>query len=137
MLREIVLYVNVLYPKYQHLEHRIIQPCVIKSALCYQWLHKKYFRKNLDLQEIIYCNDYNMGKIGPSDLTFVRRSKVMQNHAIFHDAFGRFYNDYYDRHGRLRGYCYTFNCRIKFLKKSPLFGHLTGIVYWLFNEGVC
>ena len=86
MLREIVLYVNMLYPRYKHLEDRIIQPCVVKSALCYQFLYKKYFRRNLDVQEIIYCNDYNMGKIGPSDLTFEARSKVMQNHGIFHDA---------------------------------------------------
>jgi len=133
MLREIVLYVNMLYSKYNHLEDRIIKPCMIKSALCYQFLYKKYFRKNLDLQEIIYCNDLNMGKIGPSDLTFETRSKVMQNHAIFHDAFGRFYN----RYGKGRGYCYTFNCESRFLKKSPIFGHITGIVYWLFNEGVC
>ena len=133
MLREIVLYVNMLYPKYKHLEDRIIQPCVVKSALCYQFLYKKYFRKNLDIQEIICCNDYNMGKIGPSDLTFETRSKVIQNHGIFHDAFGRFYIRY--RKGR--GYCYTFNCGNNFLKKSPMFGHITGILYWLFNDGVC
>ena len=35
-----------------------------------------------------------MGKIGPGDNSFETRSKVMQNHAIFHDAFGRFYNRY-------------------------------------------
>lgn len=35
MLREIVLYVNMNYPNYKHLEDRIIQPCVVKSALCY------------------------------------------------------------------------------------------------------
>lgn len=74
-----------------------------------------------------------MGEIGPADLTFELRSKVMQNHAIFHDAFGRFYNRYL----KGRGYCYTFNCGNRFLKKSPLFGHITGIMYWLFNEGVC
>ena len=73
MLREIVLYVNMLYPKYKHLEDRIIKPCVVKSALCYQFLCKKYFKKYFDVQEIIYFNDYNMGKIGPSDLTFETR----------------------------------------------------------------
>ena len=56
-----------------------------------------------------------------------------ENHVIFYDAFGRFYN----RYRRGRGYCYVFNCGNRFLKKSPLFGHIAGIVYWLFNEGVC
>lgn len=57
-------------------------------------LYKKYRLKNLDVQEIIYMYDCNMGKIGPEDISFERRSKVMQNRAIFHDAFGRFYKRY-------------------------------------------
>ena len=40
MLREIVLYINMLYPKYKHLEDSVIEPCVIKSALRYQFCIK-------------------------------------------------------------------------------------------------
>ena len=94
MAREIVLYINNFYPKYKHLEDSLMESCLIKSALCYQWLYKKYFGQGIDLQEIIYMQDYNMRKVGPSDLTFETKAKVMINHEICHDGFGRFYNRY-------------------------------------------
>ena len=51
---------------YSHLADSVLEPSLIKSALVYQYLFKKYFRSNTNIQESIYSHDNNMGYVGPS-----------------------------------------------------------------------
>ena len=79
-----------------------------------------------------------MGLIGPGSGRLTRLlefifgwSDVFSNHAILHDAFGRFYTRFHDGNG----YTYCINRYVPdFVKKSPLFGHLTGLIYCAFKR---
>ena len=51
---------------YSHLADSVLEASLIKSALVYQYLFKKYFRSNTNIQESIYSHDNNMGYVGPS-----------------------------------------------------------------------
>ena len=81
MLRAILIYINQHYPRYEHLE---LNPCLIKSALLYQNLYQKYFKKRIDLLNIIHKFNLNLFF---SDVVFETRSKVLKNHFIFFNAF--------------------------------------------------
>ena len=51
---------------YSHLADSVLEPSLIKSALVYQYLYKKYFRSNTNIQESIYSHDNNACYVGPS-----------------------------------------------------------------------
>ena len=52
---------------YSHLADSVLEPSLIKSALVYQYLYKKYFRSNTNIQESIYSHDLgNACYVGPS-----------------------------------------------------------------------
>ena len=108
-----------------------------KSALAYTYLYLKNFGVNLDLEDIIKANDYSMGLIGPNNgrLTCIlgwalSSIKCCHTHSILHDAYGRFYL-YYKKD---RGYCYYWPRSTNYMKKSPLFGHLTGLWFSIFHK---
>lgn len=90
MLREILQYINFSYPKYKHHEDRVIKSYNIKSALCYQWLYKKYFGKNIDLLEIIYT--FDLDTVNPFR-DFEIKSNEIRDHLIFSHAFFLFTKD--------------------------------------------
>ena len=97
----------------------------------YRYLTLQYTNIRVDLKEILEKH-FDMGLIGPgyNCLTFTlefafNRSKTICNHAILHDAFGRFYNDY--KHGP--GYFYTSRTKHESIKKLPLIGHLSGLMF--------
>ena len=52
---------------------------------------------------------------------------ILHSHSILHDAFGRFYNRYLLN----RGYTYVIpeNISPEFMKRSPLCGQITGLIY--------
>ena len=50
---------------YSHLADSVLEPSLIKSALVHQYLYKKYFRANTNIQESMYSHDNNIGYVGP------------------------------------------------------------------------
>lgn len=68
------------------------------------------------------------GKIGPGNSRLhdlMKRCKVMQYHAIFHDAFG------YMKHKYDVGPGYIYATPYEGLQSTMYFGHITGLFYWL------
>ena len=112
-----------------------IKDRILKSALVYQFLCKTMLHKNLSILEIVEKHP-DIGLIGPGNgcLTKVLEylfswSKTICTHAILHDAFGRFFDDY--KTGP--GYCYALwrNQTGYFMKSSALLGHITGVFFCL------
>ena len=114
-------------------KHPYIDDKILKSALVYQYLHCYYFQKDITILEILETEGYDLGMIGlgKGRLTRILEflfgwSNVFSSHAILHDAFGRFYN----RHNLGEGYTYCLKGHVPiFMKKSPFFGHVTGLNY--------
>ena len=82
---------------------------ILKSALVYQYLHRKYFKLNMPINAIIKL-EHSMGLTGPGDgllAKFLQNtlgwSELIQTHSILHAAFGRFYL----RYEKGRGYMYS------------------------------
>ena len=119
-------------------KHPYIEDKVLKSALVYQYLQEYYMSQDVSLLEIMELEGYDIGLIGPGNgkltnlLEFLFGwSNVFASHAILHDAFGRFYN----RFEFGPGYTYCLKGHIpEFMKKSPFFGHITGLNYCAFKQ---
>ena len=110
---------------------------ILKSALVYQYLHRKYFKLNMPINAIIELEP-SIGLTGPGDgflAKFLQNtlgwSELIQTHSILHDAFGRFYL----HHGKGRGYMYSH--KSKFTndedKRTCCKGQISGLLYCLFN----
>ena len=54
----------------------------------------------------------------------------MRAHGIIHDACGRAYCDF----GVGKGYCYAVKNPTNFMKSSPFLGHISGIVFCIWNR---
>lgn len=113
---------------------------ILRSALVYQKLYKRHFKKYLYIQDIL--DEYNgeIGKIGPGDGCITNNIcekmfgsiNICHMHSAFHDAYGRFYQKY-----KLdRGYTYALseNTTPSWLKNCALLGHITGIVWCIKNH---
>ena len=131
MIKNIADYVNHFYIKTQA-EFTNIDQSIIKSALVYQYLFNKHFHKNILIEEILELNNYDIGLIGPDHGRITkllerlfRNSDVMHNHSILHDAFGRFYDNY----EKGRGYTYALKSAPRIMKRSPMCGQISGIIY--------
>jgi hypothetical protein len=111
---------------------------ILKSALVYQYLSTKYLAEPLSLETIL--NKYeDLGLIGPGHGWLTRalekifgNSTMFQSHAIYHDAFGRFYNDY----KYSQGYCYALppSWTPEWMKSKCVIGHVSGLPASLFNS---
>ena len=106
-------------------------PSIIKSALVYQFLYKKYKNHTISVHDVLEMYGGEIGLIGPGNggCTCVLERvfggiETCKNHAILHDAYGRFYNKY----GAGRGYCYMLKDGPKMFKKNPMFGHVMGMI---------
>ena len=122
MINTIVNYVNFYYPitkKILNNKNIFFSESFIKSALIYRYLYEVNFKKNINIENILYIlND-----------TFIKsNSRVLNNHLIFYKAFKSFY----DRYKIGRGCVYVFDSPIK----SEVLGYLTGILYWIFHKGL-
>ena len=122
MIKTIVHYVNFYYPitkKNLNNKNIFFSENFIKSALIYRYLYEVNFKKNINIENILYIlND-----------TFIKsNSRVLNNHLIFYKAFKSFY----DRYKIGRGCVYVFDSPIK----SEVLGYLTGILYWIFHKGL-
>ena len=133
MLKDVIKYVNY-FMNETKLRHPHINVVILKSALVYQYLYQKHFNENISIDNVLEINHNEIGLLGPGNsyLTwFLERllgwSDVLHVHSILHDDFGRFYCKY-----RLdRGYTYVLSEDItpNFIKKNPICGQITGIIY--------
>ena len=133
MIQEVIKYVNYCYEQTNN-QHFNVNDVILKSALVYQYLHLKNFASSKSIDEVLELNNNEIGLIGPGNgcLThFLERtfnqSDILHSHSILHEAFGRFYN----HHQLDRGYTYVIpkNRTPKCLKKSPLCGQISGLIY--------
>ena len=131
MITNIARYVNYFYLQHQT-EFPDIDQAVIKSALVFQYLSFKYLNLKFSIREILELNNYDIGLIGPDHGRITkmlerlfRNSNVMHNHSILHDAFGRFYDNY----EKGRGYTYALKSAPRIMKRSPMCGQISGIIY--------
>ena len=108
------------------------------QVLCFAALW--YEQKSLHLTSDYTFEDIeSLGMIGPgrSRLTIILEAcfaavPIMKLHAVYHDAWGL----YHRKTGRSNGYCYGIkddNLCTSF-KKSFLLGHLSGLLYLLWNR---
>ena len=132
MIEDIIKYVSYLFDKTKQ-QHNSVDDAILKSCLVYQFLYFKHFKRILPINNILYIHN-DIGLIGPGNgcLTrFFERTlgwiHVLHSHSILHDAFGRFYN----RYSLDRGYTYIApkNLTPKWMKRSPLCGQISGLIY--------
>ena len=115
-------------------KHPYIDDKILKSALVYQYLHLFYFERDISINKILELNNGEIGLMGPGDgliTLFLERTfswiDILNSHSILHDAFGRFY----DHHELGRGYTYAIpeKYTTKLIKRSPLCGQISGLLY--------
>lgn len=110
----------------------------LKALLLYRTLY--HFQTGIamsHLDAIREC-DLSIGLIGPGSSIstrildyFLSRYEIFRTHAIIHDSYGQFYKN----HHKNRGYCYSMSKSFKFMKKSPLCGHISGLL-WLLSSNI-
>ena len=107
---------------------------VLKAAIAYKYLLAVYLDiKNITIEQILTVNEYDIGLIGPGHgclTSFCEKifpNTICHLHSILHDCYGRIYTKY----NIGRGYVYMFNAP-KWMKKCPLFGHITGLMYSIY-----
>ena len=108
-------------------------------CVVYQYLYLNHYDTVLSIDDILELNDNEIGLIDPGNgcLThFLKRilgqSDILHSHSTLHDAFGRFYAD----HSLDRGYTYVIseNRTPKCVKRSPLCGQISGLIYCAFKK---
>ena len=133
MISETIGYVNRFFEETKR-KHNSVNDVILKSALVYQYLHLCNLDTMIPINDILELNNNEIGLIGPGNgcLTqFLERmfggSDIMHSHSILHDAFGRFYA----HHSLDRGYTYVIpkNRTPKWMKRSPLCGQISGLIY--------
>ena len=117
-------------------EHKDVDDVILKSALVYQYLYLNHYDIILSIDDILELNNNEIGLIGNGNgcLTHILKKTlghfdVLHSHSILHDAFGRFYT----HHSLDRGYTYVIpeNKTPRWVKKSPLCGQVSGLIYCL------
>ena len=110
---------------------------ILKSAMIYQYIYFCEFQDYITIEKILVEQHGEIGLIGPANgcctsilEKLFGKFKCCHMHSAFHKAYGRFYSKY--RRGR--GYCYVLKRTPKWIKKSPIFGHLTGFIWSMFNS---
>ena len=105
---------------------------ILKSCLVYQYLAIQYLHELKSIKKILEETNQELGLIGYAE---TRSSRIMnsclkwinclRSHAILHDAFGMFYENY----KLSNGYCYTLNNCPTWMRESPFCGQISGILY--------
>ena len=113
--------------------------CKFKSILVFSYLYNKHFKEDLPINDYNDLMNNDVGLIGPgrSCLTNIchsmfERYPCIKNHAILHDAYGRFYHEY-----KLdKGYTYCIPERITpaWVKNCSLLGQISGIFFCYKNK---
>lgn len=138
MLQDVINYVRFFFEEAKE-SHNETDDVILKSCLVYQFLHNRHFKTHLTIDSIPELNNDEIGLIGPGNGRLTRffeknlgNIDIIHSHSILHDAFGRFY----DHHQLDRGYLYVINEKrtAKFMKKSPIFGQITGLLYCCYHR---
>ena len=138
MISETIKYVKCFFKETKQL-HLDVNDVILKSALVYQYLYIKNFKKCVSIREILETNNGEIGLIGPGNSRLTRflerifnRSDILHSHSILHDAFGRFYA----HHSLDRGYTYVIpeNKTPRWVKTSPLCGQVSRLIYCLWKR---
>ena len=133
MISETIGYVNRFFEETKQ-QHNNVNDVILKSALVYQYLYLCNFDTMIPINDILELNNNEIRLIGPGNgcLTwFLEKmfggSDILHSHSIIHDAFGRFYA----HHSLDRGYTYVIpkNRTPKWMKRSPLCGQISGLIY--------
>ena len=81
--------------------------------------------------ENILKSEANIGLLGQKDeCECFSGLFFMRAHGIIHDACGRAFCDF----GVGKGYCYAVENSTEFMKSSPFLGHISGIVFCIWNR---
>ena len=138
MISETIKYVKCLFKKTKQ-QHNNVNDVILKSALVYQYLYLCNFDTMIPIDDILELNNNEIGLIGPGNgcLTWLLERifghfDMPHSHSILHDAFGRFHDHYL----KDRGYTYVIpkNRTPKWIKRSPLCGQISGLIYCAFNK---
>ena len=138
MIEEVIKYVKDHFKEVKE-QHNNLNDVILKSALVYQYRYLNHYDEILSTDEILKLNNNEIGLIGPGNgcLTHIlerifNQSDILHSHSILHDAFGRFYT----HHSFDRGYTYVIpkNRTPKCIKRSPLCGQISGLIYCLFKQ---
>ena len=132
MIEDAIKYVKFFFDetKQQFIQ---IDDVILKSALVYQYLYHKHFNVKISISNILHTHR-DIGLIGPGNgclthflETIFSPLHIMHSHSILHDAFGRFYN----RYSLDRGYTYVIPKKVtpRWIKRSPLCGQISGLIY--------
>lgn len=133
MITETIEYVKHFFEEIKK-QHNDVNDVVLKSALVYQYLNLKNLNKYMTIDEVLEENDGEIGLIGPGNgctTHLLERISgccdILHSHSILHDAYGRFYS----RYSEDRGYTYAIpiNLTPKLVKRSPLCGQISGLIY--------
>ena len=137
MIEDIIKYVEHSFEETKK-QYPYVDDSILKSSLVYQFLYHKHFNKLHTVENILHVHK-DIGLIGPGSgciTRFLERTlgwiDVLNSHGILHDAFGRFY-DYYSLD---RGYTYALSesATSRLMKRSPLCGQISGILYCIFKR---
>ena len=132
-IKLLVEYVTYNFAKTKE-KHPNIDDKILKSALVYRYLHFYHLERDISINKILELNNGEIGLLGPGSGCLIWLLEkifgwidILNSHSILHDAFGRFY----DHHSLGRGYTYALPEKhsTKHMKKSPLCGQVTGILY--------
>ena len=138
MIKEVIKCVNYFLEETKQ-QHNSVNDVILKSALVYQYLYHRNFGVYISVDDVLKLNNNEIDLIGPGNgcltWSFERifsRFDILHSHSILHDAFGRFYNHY----SLDRGYPYAIseNLTPNLLKRSPLCGQISGLIYCIFNR---
>ena len=120
-------------------KHPYVNDKILKAALVYQYLHFFYFEREISIGKNLELNNGEIGLLGPGNgfITWLFErtfgwSDILNSHSILHDAFGRFY----DHYSLSRGYTYAIDEKYttKWMKKSPVCGQISGLIYCIFKR---
>ena len=138
MIRDVIEFLKTCFESTKK-EHSSVNDVILKSALVYQYLHLNHFDELISIDEVLELNDNEIGLIGPGNGCFThflerifQGSSKLHTHSILHDAFGRFYS----RYSSDRGYTYAIPSILTptFIKRSPLCGQISGLLYCVSNK---
>ena len=138
MISDIIAHVKYFFKKTKQ-QHPHVDDVILKSALVYQYIYFKNCKAYMTIDEVLEENNGEIGLIGPGNGRITRflerifkRSNILHSHSILHDAFGRFYS----RYSSDRGYTYAIPSILTptFIKRSPLCGQISGLLYCVSNK---
>ena len=128
-MNENLIYFENVYPD--------VNKHILRSAIIYMYLLYVYLNYNLTILEIIENENFDIGLIGPGNGTCTKICECLRNNIVFHthsylhDAYVRNYTKYKNTG---IGYKYMFKNSPACMTKSPLFGHVTGLIYSIYHN---